>query len=370
MRGTVSLNSLFYFSIFFLLFTPSIGIVYTFTGFHISNERLGFFILCLNAFFIKRIPLKIDFFFYFSIFLTLIFLFGVFFRSQYSLGSQDIAYLLFPFQIYFYLLVASRERSEFIKMLSLFVKLSIILFWIQLIFKAIIPELIIEDFFINNPIQNEYRYPRFNEYLYRVSGTFNESSQIGILFAASLFFVKEYYLKIILIFSVIFTLSSTALAMLIFYLLHFFFKNFSFSKFYLFAVLLTIFSFVAFPSIFSSFEYKFLSTISFDEPRIIYLFDNFNRSLDSPLLGIGADLQDSNRWDFFSVYFLSFGYIIGFFYLLYLLYIFKGYPIIFISPVLFTNASITNPVIIILVLIGVLSFSNDMRFSNSRKSSI
>jgi hypothetical protein len=348
--------------LFVLLFltTPAFGLIYSFTGTHIANDKLAFL---LGLYVILRYKISL---WRTGVYISLILSSSIFLATLARINSaetlffdQDISNLFwcFSFPIYASIFIKyqySKAAEDALLYLTYF---HLITFYLAVLAKFYGVDNV-ESYFISNPIQGDYRYPETCCGLYRVAGFFNESSQIGIYFVLMFWNYRESKcLPMALTFANILTFSMTSYLMQLILLLS---NRRNLIYFALISVVLSvIFSDVLLAAI-SSIAYRWELFLSYflgngvAEPRLVALDENFQRFLSAPLSGIGASMADMDRWDVFSVYILPYGAFFGFLWIFALLYIFRRFKLgFFYYVVLATNATVLSYVTTVALFVAI-----------------
>ena len=342
-----------------LMTTPSFGILYIFTGVHVSNEKFGLLIsviyLLLNLH--KNKILVKDALIAFALLLAIIVptIIRIFFYDE-NIQDQDISLVVWCISLPIYLAIFRKNPNQNSRIFVILLLIQTFAFVMQMLGKSL-GFIDVESIFIHNPIQANYEYPQLAEGIYRVSGFFNESSQISIFFAVMYWYFKNKKWSILLLPLILLTFSITGYLMALMLLF-----SLRISRY----LLLLIFSlpFIAF-GILSSFVdtvlYRtdlIISSLSgsgdYNEPRIDALIKNVSQFIDRPMTGYGALAENAERWDIFSVYVYPYGLIGGLiwvFFIIYFLYKFK--VLWFYWPVLLTNVTVLSYINLLFLIVCI-----------------
>lgn len=363
-------NYFLYCSIF-LIGTPALSISYL-LGLPLgANDKLGFIFLLV---YILLARIKISFqFLKFSFLISLLFAFNlVIVPSRFDAVNQSYGYIIASILIGLLLEVSRKAPLTMKRVLSFYVAANIIAYIIQLLFPLLF-NIDTSSFFIQNNIQSSYAFPTVIPGYIRAAGLFNESSQVASLFALMPLLRSTPFVWIASGFLVLTTFSNSGVSIyliLLFFLILLPFLSQSKLKieFYVFPLLafvsLLIFLFfsqlaVLLVSIFNRFNIIGNSDQAIS-PRLdsfIYYATKVN------VLGHGF-FMDQPRFDFLTLYFYGFGFILGtiFVFLLILLFIkyrldLVGFAVV--AAICTTNASILGALASLSCCILVLySFSS------------
>jgi hypothetical protein len=342
--------------------TPSFGILYLCTGVHISNEKFGLLIgiiYFLLNFSEKKLSVN-------DIIVVLVLLIAIMLPTiirlyiyQEVIQPQDISLIVWCISLPIYLSIFRNNVEQNRAIIIILLVIQIFAFVTQLVGKGL--DLFdVESIFIHNPIQDGYSYPQVTEGIYRVSGLFNESSQISIFFAIMLWYLKNKKWSILLLPMIVLTFSMTGYLMAIMILF-----SSRMPKYYLLlTIIITIASYTFFGSVIETLSYRaglVLSSMSSPndegEPRIYALINNMSQIIDRPISGYGALAENVERWDLFSVYIYPYGLIGGGVWLFSIIYFFQKNNVFwFYWPVLLTNATMLSYINLLFVIICVSRF--------------
>jgi hypothetical protein len=328
--------------------------VYLATGFFLSNEKIAALIAIIYwIIFERKFGKNIIFI---SIFLFITLLLANVLRSTLTddiFHDIDISYLIWFLTFPFYVSLFSKNYVNNRIAFKFILLIQATFFIVELIVKYynLFP---IESYLIINPVQGEYIYPEITNGFFRVSGLFNESSQIAIFFCLMYYYFRKNIYSFLLIPLILATVSMTGYLMLLSLII---FNRIS-KSFILFAFIIGSLFYLFVDGVSGSIDYRLELFKNMDDPRIIALIDNYMKFLERPLLGLGSSMADAQRWDIFSVYIYPYGLFFGsviVFTIIYFLYYFN--VLFFYWPVIFTNITLQNSINLILILICVTIFN-------------
>jgi hypothetical protein len=333
--------------ILFLVSSPCISFVYLLSGYFLSNEKISTLIAMLYWIIFNR-KINQEVIKYTSILLLIFISANILRFIVYGdvIHDIDISYLIWAFTLPFYIsmFIKNYENNKIAFKYILLIQSIFFVLEIIVKFYNLFP---IESYLIINPVQGEYTYPEITNGFHRVSGLFNESSQISIFFCIMYYYFRNNKFSLVLVPMILATVSMTGYLML--------FSIIAFKKlsklFILYVIIIFFVFYIAIDGISGSIDYRFDLFKNMDDPRIIALVDNYRKFLEQPLLEFGSAMADAQRWDIFSVYIYSYGLIFGSMIVFIVLYFLNYFNVLFFYwPVLFTNITFQNSVNLILIL--------------------
>ena len=375
---TLNPNLLLYISIF-LIGTPALSISYV-TGFPLgANDKLGLIFLLMYIFF-TRIRISFEYFKYFVFVSFLFFINILIVPSRLDSINQSYGYIIAPILLGLLFEVARLASPILKKVLWSYMIANIVVYLIQILLPLLIG-IDTAPFFIQNKIQGSYSFPLVAEGIRRVPGLFNESSQVSILFALLPLFRSTplaWFISFILVLS---TFSNSGFAV---WIINFLFlvilpcayslkirKRLSIFLIPISALLSLYFDQILFifNSILNRFWKFFLFSSEYNVSARSSIFLFYLDKID--LFGHGF-YTDQPRFDFYTLYFYGFGFILAAIFTLMFLIIFVKYHFrlihfCIIIIVFATNASILGglvPLVLAILSINSLSLSS-ARISNA-----
>jgi hypothetical protein len=340
-----------------LLTTPSFGMLYSLTGYHLSNEKFALIISLISLIYLKeKVEKRLSLLSIIGIFLIVLISTSrsALFQTKLFL-DQDISIILWliAFPLYFTLFSYKSSINKKVFFYSLVFHIST--FALQMIL-GWTTTLSIESFFISNPFQIGYSYPEVYPGFFRYAGFFNESSQLAIYICAMYWLFKEEKWSVFLIIPTLLTFSMTGYLLFLFLYFGHGRKRLKLKYLFLLSFSVITLSYKFILAIISAITVRINLIFSgvVQEPRILYLQQNLERFLENFFLGIGASSSDMNRWDILSVYFLPFGIVGGLYWLFFLFYLNKRLNInsLSIFIIFLTNATVLSFANTVLLLSG------------------